>query len=62
MAEALDEDDLRSLLTRFLGPQSKDELSAFASRLHKVEVASGTLLYRQGEPSDCMHFIITGRL
>ena len=62
MIEALDEDDLRSLLTRFLGPQSKDELSAFASRLHRVEAASGTLLYRQGEVSGCMHFIITGRL
>src|SRR5690348_4865719 len=62
MVEAFDKDDLVSLLTRFLGPQPNDELSAFASRLHRVEAPSGTLLYRQGDPSDCMHFIITGRL
>lgn len=62
MVEAFDEDDLASLLTRFLGPQSRDELAAFAARLHRVEAPSGTLLYRQGDPSDCMHFIITGRL
>ena len=62
MVEAFEKDDLVSLLTRFLGPQPNDELSAFASRLHRVEAPSGTLLYRQGDPSDCMHFIITGRL
>ena len=62
MVEGFDEDELASLLTRFLGPQSKNELSAFASRLHRVDVPSGTLLYRQDDPSDCMHFIITGRL
>ena len=62
MVGAFDQDDLDSLLKRFLGPQSKDQLSAFASRLHRMEVPSGTLLYRQGDPSDCMHFIITGRM
>ena len=62
MVGAFDQDDLDSLLKRFLGPQSKDQLSAFASSLHRMEVSSGTLLYRQGDPSDCMHFIITGRL
>ena len=62
MVGAFDQDDLDSLLKRFLGPQSKDQLSAFTSRLHRMEVPSGTLLYRQGDPSDCMHFIITGRL
>jgi len=55
-------DDLLSLLPRFLARLTKDELAAFAARLAMMRVRSGELLYRQGEPSDCMHFVITGRL
>jgi predicted acylesterase/phospholipase RssA/CRP-like cAMP-binding protein len=54
--------DLRSLLPRFLGPLPDPELTGFAARLQREFVASGTLLYRQGEASDCMHFVVTGRL
>ena len=55
-------EDLRLLLPRFLGPLPNVELIAFATRLHREFVASGTRLYRQGEASDCMHFVVTGRL
>jgi len=55
-------EDLRLLLPRFLGPLPDVELIAFATRLHREFVASGTRLYRQGEASDCMHFVVTGRL
>src|SRR6185437_12752519 len=61
MEDELD-DDLLSLLPRFLGRLSKDELAAFAARLAIVRVPSGQLLYRQGDASDCMHFVVTGRL
>lgn len=57
-----DDADLQSLLPRFLGPLSSERLRAFASCLSRVHVQSGTLLYRQGDESDCMHFIVTGRL
>jgi len=55
-------EDLRLLLPRFLGPLPDVELIAFATRLHREFVAGGTSLYRQGEASDCMHFVLTGRL
>jgi len=55
-------EDLRLLLPRFLGPLPDVELIAFAARLQREFVASGTRLYRQGEASDCMHFVVTGRL
>ena len=58
MPEAFDDADLQSLLPRFLGPLSNERLRAFASRLSRVHVPSGTLLYRQGDESDCMHFIV----
>ncbi|HEY3461075.1 MAG TPA: patatin-like phospholipase family protein [Casimicrobiaceae bacterium] len=56
------DDDLVSLLRPFLEPMEKAELAAFAARLARIRVQSGTLLYRQGEASDCMHFVVTGRL
>jgi predicted acylesterase/phospholipase RssA/CRP-like cAMP-binding protein len=55
-------EDLRSLLPRFLGPLPDVELVAFAARLQREFVTGGTRLYRQGEASDCMHFVVTGRL
>jgi predicted acylesterase/phospholipase RssA/CRP-like cAMP-binding protein len=54
--------DLRSLLPRFLGPLPDAELTAFAARLQRELVPGGTLLYQQGAASDCMHFVVTGRL
>ena len=55
-------DDLVSLLPRFLGALPEAKVRAFVSRLQREHAPSGTLLYRQGDASDCMHFIITGRL
>ena len=48
MEDKLD-DDLLSLLPRFLGRLTKDELAAVAARLAIVRVPSGQLLYRQGD-------------
>jgi predicted acylesterase/phospholipase RssA/CRP-like cAMP-binding protein len=55
-------DDLLDLLPRFLGRLPRAELRAFAACLEREQVQSGTLLYRQGDRSDCMHFVVTGRL
>ncbi|HEX6793440.1 MAG TPA: cyclic nucleotide-binding domain-containing protein, partial [Casimicrobiaceae bacterium] len=55
-------DDLLALLPRFLSRLTRDQLAAFAARLAIVRVRSGELLYRQGDASDCMHFVVTGRL
>ena len=55
-------DDLLSLLPRFLGRLPPAQLRAFAARLARVHVPAGTLLYRQGDDSDSMHFVVTGRL
>jgi len=55
-------EDLLLLLPRFLGRLPSAQLRAFAARLARVDVPAGTLLYRQGDVSDSMHFVVTGRL
>jgi predicted acylesterase/phospholipase RssA len=54
--------DVVALLPRFLGSLPEAELRAFASRLTREHALRGALLYRQGDASDCMHFVVTGRL
>ncbi|HKU85754.1 MAG TPA: patatin-like phospholipase family protein [Casimicrobiaceae bacterium] len=54
--------DVVALLPRFLGPLPEADVRAFAARLTREHAVRGTLLYRQGDASDCMHFVVTGRL
>ena len=48
-------------LPRYFGELSPAQLQDIAVRLQREEIASGELLYRQGDSGDCMHFVLTGR-
>jgi len=51
-----------ALLPRFVGPLPVPDLEWVVARLQRIHMASGQILYRQGETGDCMHFVVTGRL
>lgn len=58
------ETDLVDVLARtavFAG-LPRQELSALAGQGRRRSIASGQVLMRQGEPSDCLHVIVSGRV
>ena len=52
----------RAVLAEHFGALLADEAAMLVQRLSRVCVEAGDVLYRQGEPGDCMHFVLTGRL
>ncbi|HKP67500.1 MAG TPA: patatin-like phospholipase family protein [Casimicrobiaceae bacterium] len=53
---------MSALLPRFVGALPAPDIEQIVARLQRVHMASGEILYRQGDAGDCMHFVVTGRL
>ena len=53
---------MSALLPRFVGALPAPDIERIVARLQRVHMASGEILYRQGDAGDCMHFVVTGRL
>ena len=53
-------DSLRVWLGKALG--SAEHAEALAALCRRLEAKPGDIIARQGEPSDCMHFILDGRV
>ena len=53
---------MSALLPRFVGALPAPDIEQIVDRLQRVHMASGEILYRQGDAGDCMHFVVTGRL
>lgn len=59
---ALHQQLLESTLRSIFGPVDTAALAQIRPRMSTHEVASGTVLMRQGEPSDAMYIVLAGRL
>jgi NTE family protein len=55
-------DALRLVLPRLLGDIDEATFEAICSNLTWVELAGGEVLFREGDPSDALYLLISGRL
>jgi len=55
-------DALRQVLPRLLGDLDEATFEAIRSRLTWVELAGGEVLFKEGDPSDALYLLVSGRL
>lgn len=55
-------DILTEALARLCGERDEDILTTLMARVSLVRIRVGSILYRQGEPGESMHVVLTGRL
>lgn len=53
---------VRETLDRLCGVLDDATATRLLARARMVRIRAGDLLYRQGEPGDCLHVVLTGRL
>lgn len=49
-------------LARLCGTEEEETIAFLLSRAELVRIRVGDTLYRQGDPGDCLHIVLTGRL
>lgn len=57
-----DESRLREALTGVFGPVDETAFAEVASSAQWLEAPAGSIVYRQGEPGDCLCLLLRGRL
>jgi len=64
MVEAFSDyrDLMAEAFTRLCGALDDETISWLLSLTRLVHIQAGDTLYRQGEPGDCLHIVLTGRL
>jgi NTE family protein/lysophospholipid hydrolase len=58
----LRKEQLARMLTNVFGELDEASLARIEGDLEWVELRSGEVLFRQGEPADCMYVVVSGRL
>ncbi len=62
LAPRLQRGQLVGILNDIFGPLEVDAFMAIQSQLEWLSLASGDLLFREGDPGDAMYFVVSGRL
>ncbi len=55
-------DQLRSFLPRHFGKLEQSEIEYIKNHIEWIHLKRGDILCRQGEPGDCLYFVISGKL
>ena len=58
----LRDDQLRSFLPRHFGKLKQSEIDYIKTHIEWIHLTRGEILCRQGEPGDCLYFVISGKL
>jgi len=53
---------IKAALEQLCGPLEAAELAALLKEAERIRIPLGGILYRQGDPGDCLHIVLSGRL